>query len=95
MDAPLRAHWPKLSLWVVEEGTLLALTITMWLDPEETVWDPTITDCRQQNWNCHFTRKPCPPALLPLACCFCLACKVSRASVPPPREVFAHLAAAV
>ncbi|EFN59469.1 hypothetical protein CHLNCDRAFT_138062 [Chlorella variabilis] len=62
MDAPLRAHWPKLSLWVVEEGTLLALTITMWLDPEETVWDPTITDCRQQNWNCHFT--PAGSALL-------------------------------
>ena len=58
MDAPLWTHWPKLIVWVAEEATLLVLGLVLDDPFEETYWDPTITDCRQQDWNCHFKRKP-------------------------------------
>ena len=57
MDAPLRAHWPKLGLWGLLEAILIALSVVVKADPGGTfTWDPTITDCRDQAWNCQFSR---------------------------------------
>lgn len=55
MDAPLRAHWRKLGLWLLLEGILLALTVVVKADPAEFVWDPSIPDCHDQAWNCQFS----------------------------------------
>lgn len=56
MDAPLRAHWPKLLLWGAEEGVLLALTLVVQGGRGAMAWDPSIPDCRQQDWTCKFSR---------------------------------------
>jgi len=54
MDAPLRYHWPKLGLWLGLEGILLGLTIHLQTSHRPMTWDPAITDCRQQDWDCSF-----------------------------------------
>ena len=55
MDAPLWLHWPKLGLWVTLEGILLGLTLVVQTrsDPP-VVWNPAISDCRFQAWDCSF-----------------------------------------
>ena len=55
MDGTWLLHWKKLWLWGVMEAALTWLTIylaTATFVPEP--YDPTIANCRDQAWDCHF-----------------------------------------
>ncbi|KAL4431079.1 hypothetical protein ABPG75_006335 [Micractinium tetrahymenae] len=62
LDAPLWAHWRKLPLWCASEAILLSLTLMIQTDPNQMTMDPSITDCRYQNYDCSW--KPTQLVLL-------------------------------
>ena len=65
MDGPLWLHWPKLGLWLLLEGILLALTIEVKEAGSTFQWNPAIPNCREQAWSCEFNSESarCPRCL--------------------------------
>ena len=73
MDGPLWLHWPKLGLWLLLEGILLALTIEVKEAGSSFRWNPAIPICREQAWSCEFNSEsaslpPLPASLLAAIC---------------------------